>query len=107
MCPLYSIYKHYSIFPSTRTLIANHTRLQLCIFGGGHSLAYVLDNNVYYLPENRSEAIQITNDGIPGVFYNGHTDWVYEGTVLSFRNKTLVQNGHIFRFDIYLIYFVP
>lgn len=39
----------------------------------------MLNNNVYYLPENRNQAIQLTNDGIPGVIYNGHTDWVYEG----------------------------
>lgn len=64
------------------TNIANHARLQLCLFGSGHSLAYVLDNNVYYLPENSTTAIQLTSDGIPGVIYNGHTDWVYEGDIV-------------------------
>lgn len=61
------------------TYIADHQRLQLCIFGSGHSLAYVLDNNVYYLDDFNEEAIQLTFDGIPGEFYNGHNDWVYEG----------------------------
>lgn len=61
------------------TYIADHQRLQLCIFGGGHSLAYVLDNNVYYLPDFNEQAIQLTDDGIPGEIYNGHNDWVYEG----------------------------
>uniref|UniRef100_A0A2A4JET8 Venom dipeptidyl peptidase 4 n=1 Tax=Heliothis virescens TaxID=7102 RepID=A0A2A4JET8_HELVI len=75
-------YSRYEIATNTITNIANHQRLQLCIFGGGHSVAYVLDNNVYYLPENRQEAIQITNDGIPGVYYNGHADWVYEEDVM-------------------------
>ncbi|KAI8427637.1 hypothetical protein MSG28_002118 [Choristoneura fumiferana] len=72
----------YEIATQEVTLVADHQRLQLCIFGGGHSLAYVLDNNVYYLPENSSEAIQLTDDGIPGVIYNGHADWVYEEDVM-------------------------
>lgn len=66
------------------TYIANHQRLQLCIFGGGHSLAYVLDNDVYYLPENAADAIRLTSDGIPDVIYNGHADWVYEGEGIRF-----------------------
>lgn len=65
------------------TYIADHQRLQLCIFGGGHSLAYVLDNNVYYLPDFNEQAIQLTTDGIPGEFYNGHNDWVYEGELVQ------------------------
>ncbi|KPJ11944.1 Venom dipeptidyl peptidase 4 [Papilio machaon] len=72
----------YEIATGNVRYIANHQRLQLCIFGGGHSLAYVLDNNIYYLPEDSSQAIQITSDGIPGVIYNGHTDWVYEEDVM-------------------------
>ncbi|CAH0749134.1 unnamed protein product [Diatraea saccharalis] len=62
--------------------VANHARLQLCIFGGDHALAYVLDNNLYYLPEDSTEAIAITDDGVVGVIYNGHTDWVYEEDVM-------------------------
>ncbi|KAJ0181710.1 hypothetical protein K1T71_002432 [Dendrolimus kikuchii] len=72
----------YEINTGIVTNIASHTRLQLCIFGGGHSLAYVLDNNLYYLPENSIQAIQLTTNGIPGVIYNGHTDWVYEEDVM-------------------------
>ncbi|XP_063617877.1 uncharacterized protein LOC134790840 [Cydia splendana] len=72
----------YHIATQEVTYVADHHRLQLCIFGGGHSLAYVLDNNVYYLPENSNEAIQLTDDGIPGVIYNGHADWVYEEDVM-------------------------
>ncbi|XP_063839135.1 uncharacterized protein LOC135088176 [Ostrinia nubilalis] len=75
-------YTLYEILTGAVTTIANGQRLQLCIFGGGHSLAYVLDNNLYYLPENSVEPIQITSDGIPGIIYNGHTDWVYEEDVM-------------------------
>ncbi|XP_064076600.1 uncharacterized protein LOC113394453 [Vanessa tameamea] len=72
----------YEIATGNVRNIANHQRLQLCIFGGGHSLAYVLDNNLYYLPENTDQPVQITTDGIPGVIYNGHADWVYEEDVM-------------------------
>ncbi|CAH0726548.1 unnamed protein product, partial [Brenthis ino] len=87
----YSTTAKYALYEiSTRqvTYIANHQRLQLCIFGGGHSLAYVLDNNLYYLPENSNQPIQITSDGIPGVIYNGHADWVYEEDVMYTGHAT-------------------
>lgn len=74
------------------TNVANNQRLQLCIFGGGHSLAYVLDNNLYYLPENSNQAIQITTDGVPGVIYNGHTDWVYEGIIFNIINNICLND---------------
>ncbi|KAJ2944624.1 hypothetical protein O0L34_g3977 [Tuta absoluta] len=83
-----ALYTLYNINSTEIVRIADHQRLQLCIFGGGHSLAYVLDNNVYYLPENSSQAIQLTFDGVPGVVYNGHTDWVYEEDVMSTGRAT-------------------
>ncbi|CAB3231231.1 unnamed protein product [Arctia plantaginis] len=72
----------YHIEDNTVTSVADNNRLQLCIFGGGHALAYVLENDLYYLPEGQSESLRITNDGIPGEIYNGHTDWVYEEDVM-------------------------
>ncbi|CAK1549747.1 unnamed protein product [Leptosia nina] len=81
----YSRTAKYSLFNiETRNTfnISNHERLQLCIFGAGHSLAYVLNNDLYYLPQNSETPIRITNDGEPTVIYNGHTDWVYEEDVM-------------------------
>ncbi|GBP92887.1 Venom dipeptidyl peptidase 4 [Eumeta japonica] len=75
-------YSLYQISTGTVTEIAGGQRLQLCIFGGGHSLAYVLDNNLYYLPGGAAQPFQITTDGIPDEIYNGHTDWVYEEDVM-------------------------
>jgi hypothetical protein len=69
--------------------IANYSRLQLCIYGAGHSVAFVMDNNLYYLPSGMQEAIPITTDGIDGIVYNGHTDWVYEGLLIKCNFKTL------------------
>ncbi|KAF9812073.1 hypothetical protein SFRURICE_021430 [Spodoptera frugiperda] len=66
-----------------KVLVGNNERLQLCIFGGnGHALAYVYGNNLYYLPNSDAQPIAITTDGIEGVVYNGHTDWVYEEDVM-------------------------
>nr|XP_053623584.1 uncharacterized protein LOC128682748 [Plodia interpunctella] len=86
-------YALYGIENDTTTLIADHQRLQLCIFGGGHSLAYVLDNNVYYLPENSVNPIQLTDDGVEGIIYNGHTDWVYEEDVMYTGQATWFSTG--------------
>ncbi|KAG7311672.1 hypothetical protein JYU34_002725, partial [Plutella xylostella] len=75
-------YALYEIAEQSVTYIADQQRLQLCIFGGGHSLAYVLDNDLYYLPEGAAAPVRITTDGVPDVLYNGHTDWVYEEDVM-------------------------
>ncbi|XP_052757947.1 uncharacterized protein LOC113516731 [Galleria mellonella] len=75
-------YTLYNIETNDIFEIAGHQRLQLCIFGRGHSLAYVLNNTLYYLPENSINPIKLTDDGIDGVIYNGHTDWVYEEDVM-------------------------
>ncbi|KAM3962795.1 apoptotic chromatin condensation inducer-like protein [Aphomia sociella] len=81
----YSTTARFSLYEiSTQNVvhIANNERLQLCIFGSGHSLAYVLNNNLYYLPENSIAPYPLTTDGIEGIIYNGHTDWVYEEDVM-------------------------
>ncbi|CAH0556830.1 unnamed protein product [Brassicogethes aeneus] len=51
----------------------------------GHSIAYVYENNIYYLkdPENADNPKQITKEGVPSVFYCGVPDWVYEEEVLG------------------------
>ncbi|KAF9412318.1 hypothetical protein HW555_009156 [Spodoptera exigua] len=82
----YSTTARYALFniESGQTInVGNDNRLQLCIFGGNeHALAYVYGNNLYYLPNSNAQPIAITNDGIEGVYYNGHTDWVYEEDVM-------------------------
>ncbi|KAL4715115.1 hypothetical protein ACJJTC_012162 [Scirpophaga incertulas] len=77
-----ALFNLYEIDTRTLLPIADQQRLQLCIFGAGHSLAYVLNNNLYYLPDGSTPAIQITTDGVDGIIYNGHADWVYEEDVL-------------------------
>ncbi|RVE40538.1 hypothetical protein evm_014811, partial [Chilo suppressalis] len=91
-------YTLYEIETENWFHVAGHARLQLCIFGGNHSLAYVLDNNLYYLSED-NETIAITDDGIVGVVYNGHTDWVYEEDVMYTGQATWFSpDGNYWRF---------
>ncbi|XP_046425716.1 venom dipeptidyl peptidase 4-like [Neodiprion fabricii] len=51
----------------------------------GNSLAFVLENNVYYreISDGNVTERQLTFNGIEDVIYNGVPDWVYEEEVLS------------------------
>lgn len=55
--------------------------LQVVVWGNDHALAYVQDNNVYYVPDVSSPDIvtPLTTDGVIGNIYHGVTDWIYEG----------------------------
>ncbi|CRK90577.1 CLUMA_CG004279, isoform A [Clunio marinus] len=65
--------------------IANGDEIQTAFFSPtGNGIAYIQDNNVYYLTTDALEVTQtITNDGVPGIIYNGVPDWVYEEEVLG------------------------
>ena len=47
----------------------------------GNALVFVLDNDIYYRPSSSfgAEEKRVTFNGVPGIFYNGVPDWVYEG----------------------------
>nr|XP_042895921.1 prolyl endopeptidase FAP isoform X6 [Parasteatoda tepidariorum] len=49
----------------------------------GNQLAYVQDNNVYYMSDVTAKPRQLTSTGVEGVIFNGIPDWVYEEEVLS------------------------
>lgn len=58
-------------------------KLQYCAWSPiKERLSYVYNNNVY-IHFDESIELQITSDGVNGVFYNGIPDWVYEEEVLS------------------------
>lgn len=65
--------------------IGNNESLQMAIWSPtGSSLAYVFNNNLYFVSSPDSISQQITLDGVPGIIYNGVPDWVYEGKLLEF-----------------------
>jgi len=47
----------------------------------GNALVFVLDNDIYYRSSSTfgAEEKRVTFNGVPGIFYNGVPDWVYEG----------------------------
>lgn len=62
--------------------VAEKEEIQICIWAPvENNLAYVKDNDLYYLKstDNTGVGRRLTNDGEPGVIYNGTPDWVYEG----------------------------
>lgn len=62
--------------------VANGAHLQLVrLAPTGSALVYVLDNDIYYRASGRADTVEqrVTFTGVPGVFYNGVPDWVYEG----------------------------
>ncbi|MEG2178024.1 MAG: S9 family peptidase [Bacteroidales bacterium] len=44
----------------------------------GQKIAFVRENNLFYVDVQSQNEVQITPDGIHNHIINGHTDWVYE-----------------------------
>ncbi|CAH0749131.1 unnamed protein product [Diatraea saccharalis] len=65
--------------------IANGLPLQVVVWSGSNALAYVKDNNVFYIPDLKQAdaSIQLTTKGVPGEVYFGVTDWIYEEEVFN------------------------
>ncbi|XP_055640244.1 venom dipeptidyl peptidase 4 [Toxorhynchites rutilus septentrionalis] len=78
-------YALFDITTNTSYKIANGEEVSICkLSPGGKSLAYVKDNNVFYRPNSMNdEELPLTQDGVPGVIYNGVPDWVYEEEVFG------------------------
>ncbi|KAL4715180.1 hypothetical protein ACJJTC_012227 [Scirpophaga incertulas] len=59
--------------------------LQVVQWSTSKALAYVADNNVYYIPNvaHSHVYVQLTTEGIPGEVYFGATDWIYEEEVFN------------------------
>ena len=49
----------------------------------GHSLAIVLDNDLYYLEDASAmtRSKRLTSNGATDLLFNGIADWLYEGIV--------------------------
>lgn len=66
----------------------------------GNALAYVKDNNIYYVSSfdnSQVKSIQLSNTGVLDVVYNGISDWVYEGKNMIFQKfLTIFYLGFFF-----------
>ncbi|XP_046961620.1 venom dipeptidyl peptidase 4-like [Vanessa cardui] len=83
----YSSLAEYSVYNLENKSIApiGNGSLQVVVWGNGHALAYVQNNNVYYVPDvaNPYEVMALTIDGVPGNIYHGVSDWIYEEEVFN------------------------
>ncbi len=81
------IYRHsykadfyiYDIKNQTLTIVSKNGKQQLVsISPDGKKMAFVRDNNLYYMSLSDLKEVAITNDGKKNSIINGAPDWVYE-----------------------------
>ncbi|GGD53754.1 S9 family peptidase [Muriicola marianensis] len=72
------IYYVYDIEDKTTTKISDRKIMSPQLSPDGSKVAYVLDNDLYFLDLRSGTTTRITNDGEPNAIINGITDWVYE-----------------------------
>ncbi|XP_035828294.1 dipeptidyl peptidase 4 [Aplysia californica] len=59
----------------------------------GRALVLIFENNIYYKADLKATPIQLTDTGIPGLYYNGVPDWVYEEEVFSTDHALWFSHG--------------
>lgn len=88
----YSTIAEYSVYELENKSISSigNGSLQVVVWGNDHALAYVQDNNVYYMPDVSTPDIvtPLTTDGVIGNIYHGVTDWIYEEEVFNAAEAT-------------------
>ncbi|EFP90654.2 hypothetical protein PGT21_001710 [Puccinia graminis f. sp. tritici] len=89
----HSKFSHYWIYDTLQRTVTSlrpdispdEPRISIALWSPtGHSIAYVLDNDIYLLtsPDQVHSPLRITITGTPTIF-NGICDWVYEEEVLE------------------------
>jgi len=76
----------YDLINRSYAPVAGGALLQLVTLAPvGNGLVFVLDNDIYYRSSSSfgAEEKRVTFNGVPGIFYNGVPDWVYEEEVLG------------------------
>ncbi len=69
----------YDIAAKQLTRLTENGREQEATFSpDGKRVAFVRDNDIYYVDMSDGELHRVTNDGLHNHIINGHTDWVYE-----------------------------
>ncbi|XP_046999647.1 venom dipeptidyl peptidase 4-like [Schistocerca americana] len=85
------VYRHSSEANYTIYSVQENTTYEICEDGMqlakwapvGNAMAFVYQNNLFYLRQPGDKPTAITADGVPGTVYNGAADWVYEEEVLA------------------------
>ncbi|XP_045785433.1 venom dipeptidyl peptidase 4 [Maniola jurtina] len=83
----YSTIAEYSVYSLDNKSIVSIGQgpLQVVVSSNDDSLAYVQNNNVFYVPDvaNPDVIIALTDDGVNGQIYHGVTDWIYEEEIFN------------------------
>jgi inactive dipeptidyl peptidase 10 len=81
---------------------SQRTRMQHAEWLGNTTALIIIIDNDIYLRQSPSdeEDIRLTHTGVPGLIYNGITDWLYQGMHLSPSNA---NNGNFYKFFNFLL----
>jgi hypothetical protein len=65
---------------------AQRTRLQYAEWLGNTTALIIISENDIYIRQSPSdeEDIRLTHTGVPGLIYNGVTNWLYQGMIYSY-----------------------
>ena len=75
--------------------ISQRTRMQHAEWLGNTTTLIIITENDIYLRQSPSDEkdIRLTHTGVPGLIYNGITDWLYQGKHLSQSSSLLSLPG--------------
>ncbi|KAH0946793.1 hypothetical protein HN011_002560 [Eciton burchellii] len=113
-------YMVYDVNRGTFEKIANGAAISTATWSPiGNDITYVHDNDIYHVTfkDGQTKVRRLTENGVPGIIYNGIPDWVYEeevfgsatamwyspdGRHLAFAsfNDTLVKNMAYFHYGL-------
>lgn len=70
---------------------AQRSRMQHAEWLGRTTALIIVSENDIYLRQSPTdeEDIRLTHTGIPGIVYNGITDWLYQGMTFKYLIKVL------------------
>ena len=74
---------------------SQRTRMQHAEWlGNSTTLIIIVDNDIYLRQSPADEAdIRLTHTGVPGLIYNGITDWLYQGKHLSSSEPVMAMKA--------------
>ena len=85
----YHIINHCHIFSPTNPLISITIKtddnesclLQHVQWTPDNGLLIVHNNDIYHKSQVQDDPHRVTSDGVPGVVFNGISDWIYKGCI--------------------------
>ncbi len=73
-----AVYYIFDTFTKKLTKVSDDPIMHAELSPDGNKVAYVKDNNIYYMMIESGKVVQVTTDGEYNKIINGSADWVYE-----------------------------